>query len=319
MKRIEKIAIRFFLLLVGANFLISENGFPQVPLDLKDALRLARQNNLKLQQQQESRRIAILEERVQKANLLPTLNLSFSADYLSDINEIDLSQTIGMMDRRVELGGHDRSEVRLSVQQPIFTGFRLQSQVDLAKDARLNEQVKFDILSNEIYHRVYLIFYQFQSLSKQERTLGESLKRLDVQLENVLNLFNAAQVMAFDTLQVYNQALAVRIELQDVLLAKRLTTLQIARILDLERVRPIVEIELQPPSSNNELILDLAHLKSQALEKRPELNSLRLAKNGAKIQQKFYRSNYFPSVFAHANFHYAKPGLDPVNNNWMDY
>ncbi|MFQ5770153.1 MAG: TolC family protein [bacterium] len=276
----------------------------------------AKQHNLQLQQQKESKKMAQLEERVQKAQRLPTLDFSLFSSYLSEINEIDLSKTIGIMDRRVALGGHDRSELMLSIRQPVFTGFRLQSQVALAKNDYLSEQTKFDILSNEIYHQVYLIFYKFQSLTNQRRILEESLKRLNIQLDQVRNLFNAAQVMAFDTLRVYNQTLTIKIELQNIQLASRLATLQMARILDLKQVQPISEIQLKRPMVET---MDLKQYKSEALAKRPELHTMRLAKNETHIRQRLFRANYFPVVLAQANFHYAKPGLDPVANEWMDY
>ncbi|MCG8605258.1 TolC family protein, partial [bacterium] len=308
MKTVLRSFTNIFWLQLIFSFLMFELGLTQVPLDLEEALRLAKQNNLKLQQQKESEKVAALEELVQKANLRPSLDLSLSTDYLSEINQIDLSQTIGVPDRRIALGGHDRSEVMLSIQQPLFTGFRLQSHVDLAKNSTLSEQAKFDILANKLYHQVHLIFYQFQSLAKQRRILGESLKRLNIQLQHVRNLFKADQIMAFDTLQVYNQALTVRIELQDIELASRLATLQMVRILDLRETQPIQEVEVESPTGGNNHIFDLNQLKSQALEKRPELKSILLAKNSANIQQKIQRSNYFPSIYARANLHYAKPG-----------
>ncbi|MFQ5709265.1 MAG: TolC family protein [bacterium] len=316
MKMRSKTGLLFFLLQLCCGLLFFGQGSSQVPLDLQEALRLAKQNNLKLKQQQAGEQVARLQELVQKAQRLPSLDFSATSSYVSEINEIDLSKTIGIQNRRVALGGHDRSELMLGLQQPIFTGFRLESQVDLAKNASMSEELKFDILANEIYHQVYLVFYQAQDLYNSQRILETSLKRLQIQLQQVRNLFDAAQVMAFDTLQVYNQALSVKIELADNRLATKLTNLQMARLLDLPRVRPIAEVHLARPAG---VVTPLQDLEAQALSMRPELKSVRLAQQAALIQQKLVRSSYFPNIFASANFHYAKPGLDPVANSWMDY
>ena len=83
MKGISKIVTRYFLVQIVLGFLISEKAVSQTPLDLNQALRLARENNLQLQQQKESEKVAVLEESMQKAGLLPTLNLSLTSDYLS--------------------------------------------------------------------------------------------------------------------------------------------------------------------------------------------------------------------------------------------
>lgn len=291
----------------------------QESLDLQQALRLAKENNLQLQQQKKSEQIAMLEESVQKTNRLPSLDFSLSSSYLSKVNEIEITDAVPIPitgSGRIRLGGHDHSELILSLRQPLFTGFRLQSQVKLAENATLSEQTKFDILSDEIYRQVQLIFYQAQSLYNQRRALQASLERLQIQLQNVRNLFEAAQVMAFDTLQVYNQTLSINIELENNRLATRLVNLQMARILNLSEVRPIADAELERPPTDT---LDLSQLKQEALANRSELESIRLAQNAAEIQQKLFRSNYYPSVFAQGGYHYAKPGLNPVANKWMDY
>ncbi len=288
----------------------------QTPLDLPEALRLAKANNLRIQQQQESQKIARMEELAAKAGLRPTLDFVAASEYLSKVNEIDLSETIGVAGRRIQLGGHERAELRLRVQQPLFTGFRLRSIADLARTARLNEAEKLALLENEIYHHVHLIFYRFQSLANQTNILNASLGRLRLQLTNARNLFEAAQAMAFDTLQVYNQILAVEIELQDAQLATRLARLQMAHLLNLRQARPLAEIDLARPEENPP---DIAHLKADAYLNRPELSSVRFAQKSAALRQKLARSNYYPSAFLHANYQYSKPGLDPVANAWMGY
>lgn len=306
--------------LVGALFCFALSSLPaQTPLTLNDALRLAKQNNLRLKQQSETQRIAKLEEWVQQANRLPTLDLSFSGSYFSETNKIDLGEVggpFGLPDVQVELGGHDRYEMQLGIRQPIFTGFRLKSQVELAKNASLSEAAKFDVLSNEIYHRVHLLFYQVQSLYTQRKILDASLQRLQIQLQNIRNLFEAEQAMAFDTLQVYNGTLSIKIEIENNQLRQNLARLQIARVLDLPDSRPIAEMDLSRPTGEGD---NLVQLQQEAVSKRAELETVRLAQNSALLQEKLARSTFFPSIFGQANFHYAKPGLNPVLNEWMNY
>jgi outer membrane protein TolC len=297
----------------GLNF---SAGWAQAPLSLDEALQLAKKNSLQLKAQAENERAAQLEEWVQKANLLPALDLSFSSTYFSRVNEIDLRETLGIPQARVELGGRDRSELSMGVRQPIFTGYRLRGRVDLAKNSKLSEATKLEVVSNEIFHRIHQLFYKAQSLYTQRKILEASLQRLNVQLENVRNLFAAEQAMAFDTLQVYNARLSTNIELENNQLNIRLAHLQMARLLDLPEVRPIAEVELPRPPGE---WADLQRLQNEAAQKRPELASVRLAQQGIGIQQRLARANYFPAVYGQANFHYAKPGLNPVVNEWMEY
>lgn len=303
--------------------LVASSGRPalsQEMLTLDAALRLAREQNLKLRQQRQNQEIAVLEEKVQKSRRLPSLDVSANATYLSEVNTIDIGAALPaglpVPPGKVELGGHDRAEVVLSLRQPLFTGFRLKSQVALAGNSILGETARLKAIENEILHSVYILFYTSQSLANRQKILDASVRRLDIQLQNVRNLFQADQVMAFDTLQVYNQMLTIRLDAEQVALARRLVKLQMARLLDLPQTRPLAELALQAPQAEPKT---LAELQAEAVQKRPELEAIRIAQTGADIQQRLARSTYFPSLFAHGNFHYAKPGLDPVQNEWMDY
>lgn len=288
----------------------------QEPLTLEEALEIASARNLSLRQQREESRGAELMARVASARRLPTLDFSVSSTYLSRVNTIDLSQTIGVPGRRVQLGGHDRSEILLSVQQPIFTGFRLSAEAEAARHRADAAEAEFERLQQEVRHQVHNLFYEAQRLYTQRDILRVSLKRLDVQLKHVRNLFQAGQIMAFDTLQVYNTRLSVRMQLDNSHRLIRLVNLQMANLLNLDQVRPLTALALSPPS---EAPADPETLVDRALKQRPELRGVRLAQLGALSEQRAARSAYYPTVFASGHFHYAKPGLDPVANDWMEY
>lgn len=294
----------------------------QQPLRLPEALQMVRKNNLVLLQQMESRKTATLNTGIQKTLRLPTIDVSFATTYLSEVNTIDISRALGNLpvnipaSGRVTLGGHDRSELILSARQPLFTGFRIRSSIDLAKFAELSETAKYEVLNNQVIHKVVLLYYQAQSLHDQEKILRQSLKRLHVQLENVRNLFEASQVMAFDTLQVYNQTLTLQIELENNAVQRDLLELQLARILNLERPRPLELVSPKPPGKVAGALEDL---KRQARRNRPELRQVQLALQSTGVQGRLLKSSYWPAVFAQASYHFAKPGLDPVADEWMDY
>ncbi len=285
-------------------------------LDLQEALQLVRQKNLVLLMQAESRAYAELEEEVHRTARLPSLDFAFSTSYVSKVNQIDLRRATGIPNARVRLGGHDRSEFALGVRQPLFTGFALTSKEDLARLATLEQETRQEVLTNEVIHGVCILFYTSRKLTSQEKILDASLDRLHVVMRNVRNLFDAAQVMAFDTLQVHNQALAVEIEREDLRRRQRLVALQLARLLNLPE-RP--ELAAIAVATTTEEVEGLDVLHERALAKRPELHQVRLVQQTADLQKKLARAAYFPAVYAQGSWHYAKPGLDPVRDEWMNY
>ncbi len=298
-----------FLLFVGI-------GTAQNPLGLDEALRLARQNNLQLKKQQQKQKIAEMEVAIKRGQLLPSLDVSVTSSYTDEIARFDLPFTLPGSPGQVELGGHDRTELAIGVRQPLFTGFRLQTQVELAKTALESEQTRLAFLNQQAAYQVYLLFYQAQSLKKERRIQAASLARLDVQLDQARSLFKAAQAMAYDTLQVYNQTLQLKIQMDQNQRDQRLADLQMARLLDLPEVRPVAEADLQKPL---EFSLRLDSLKQTATQRRPELSSIRLGQHSAQLSRKLAKSMYFPDIGAEAKYHYAKPGLNQVANQWMDY
>ncbi len=309
------IRIHTFVLFLILGVAVSTAG-AQAPLTLPEALRLARQNNLGIAQQQNRRKDAGLGVAIARSARLPSVDLDLSSVYLSAVNEIDISAAVPFVDRKIRLGGHDVSDLQVKVTQPIFTGFKLKSAVALASHAALSEEAKLAVATNELSHAITLLYYQAQNLATRERIIRASRKRLGTQLQTVRNLFHAAQVMAFDTLQVYNQMLALQIEQTDIERSVRLLRLQVARLLDLPEPRPFVRDTLRAPAAE---VKSAGDLKIEALQMRPELQAVRIAQRMNLLQQKIARAELLPVISAQGALHYAKPALDPVSNQWMGY
>ncbi|MDZ7360111.1 MAG: TolC family protein [candidate division KSB1 bacterium] len=295
----------------------------QTPLELEEALRLARQNNLQLHKQQQKQKIAELEAAIKRSQRLPSLDFSAMASYTDEIAKLDIPiDKFGLplppnfVQPRVELGGHDRTDIALGVRQPIFTGAKLRTQVELAQNALEAEQTRLALLQQQTAYQVHLLFYQAQSLKKERRIQEASLTRLEAQLRQARSLFGAAQVMAHDTLQVYNQTLQLKIQMDQNQRDQRLVDLQMYRLLDLPEARPIAETELSKPPVFR---APLDSLKRKAMQLRPELNGVRLGQRRAQLNRKLAKAAYFPDVGAEVKYHYGKPGLNQVTNEWMDY
>jgi len=289
----------------------------QTPLTLDEALQLVRQNNLQLQKQQQKQKIAELEAAVKRGQRLPSLDLSAAASYTDEVAKLDIPFGLPLPSQpQIELGGHDRTDLAIGLRQPIFTGGKLHTQVELAQTAVESEQTRLALLQQQTAYQIYWLFYQAQSLKKERKIQEASLARLHVQLQQARSLFRAAQVMAYDTLQVFNQTLQLQIQLEQNQRDQRLGDLQMARLLNLATTRPIAEIDLVPPS---EVRPALDSLKQQALQHRPEFSGIRLGRRSAQLSRKLARAAYWPDLGAEAKYHYGKPGLNQVENAWMDY
>jgi outer membrane protein TolC len=163
---------------------------------------------------------------------------------------------------------------------------------------------------------VYLLFYQAENLKKENQIQQTSLERLAVQLEQVRNLYRNAQALAYDTLQVFNQTLQIGIQMQQTQRDLRLLNLQMAQLLNLPEVRPLADLALPALPGT---VLQPDSVKQIARQQRPELRGVGLAQQAAQLNRKLARGNYFPEIGAEARYFYAKPGVNPFANEWMDY
>ncbi|GEM_PF-2230304 len=295
----------------------------QTPLTLDEALQLVRQNNLQLQKQQQKQKIVELETAVKRGQRWPSFDFGVTASYTDEIAKLDIPvEKFGLplppnfSRPQVELGGHDRTDLAIGLRQPIFTGGKLRLQIELAQTALESEGTRLALLQQQTAYQTYWLFYQIQSLKKERKIQEASLARLDVQLQQARSLFRAAQVMAYDTLQVFNQALQLQIQLEQNQRDQRLVDLQMARLLNLATVRPLAEIDLRRPP---EMRPALDSLKQQALQNRPELSGIRLGQRSAQLSRKLAQATYWPDLGAEAKYHYGKPGLNQATNEWMDY
>jgi len=310
--------------LMSLTFLsVATFGRAQTPLTLDEALQLVRQNNLQLQKQQQKQKIAELDAAVKRGQRWPALDLGATTSYTDEVAKLDIPiDKLGLplppnfSQPRIELGGHDRTDLSIGLRQPIFTGGKLRTQIELAQTAVESEQTRLALLQQQTAYQTYWLFYQAQSLKKERKIQEASLARLEVQLQQARSLFGAAQVMAYDTLQVFNQALQLKIQFEQNQRDQRLVDLQMARLLNLAMTRPIAEIDLrQPPEARPAL----DSLKQQALQHRPELSGIRLGQRSAQLSRKLAKATYLPDIGAEAKYHYGKPGLNQAANEWMDY
>ena len=296
---------------------VSSQLAAQTPLALEEALRLARQNNLQLRRQEQKQRQAELEVAIKNGQLLPAVDLSATAVYASELAQFDFPFVLpGGQQPHVELHLIDRKELSIGVRQPIFTGWRLNTQVALAKTAQATEQTRLSLLQQQTAYQVYLLFYQAENLKKENQIQQTSLERLAAQLEQVRQLFRNAQALAYDTLQVFNQTLQIGIQMEQNRRDLRLLNLQMARLLDLPESRPLADLALPAlPAA----VLQPDSIKQVARQLRPELRGVSLAQQAAQLNRKLARGNYFPEIGAEARYYYAKPGVNPFANEWMDY
>ncbi len=259
-----------------------------------------------------------LETRVREASRLPALIAGGGYNFISETARLTLPFTLpGMPVQEIEAGVNHQYDLNLRVQQPLFTGFRLKNEIALSRTQREKVSLQKAIARNRLFLLAGQIYYRHQLNRMQQAMLQKGLARLDLQLQKVRSFFRSEQATSFDTLEVFNRRLELANRLQQLRRYERIILTQLQHVLN-DSVT--VRIAETPPHSRPPIrLLPLPSYFQQALQSRPELQQLSLREKAQSHKIRIAKSALWPQIFASASFHYARPGVNFFEDEWMTY
>lgn len=305
-------AILAFLILI----LLAAGGFAQ-ELTLEEAWQIALKNNLTLQQVEKSIRQAEEEIKIQRSGFLPTLGGFASYRYQSEIPQLELPfQLPTGSPLNIEAGFRNQYDLNVAVQQPIFTGFRTRFSVSAAKEQFQAQLAGKTAAEHQLLLQIGRLYYQIQSNLLQQQIISQSIRRADNQLQQVRSLLRADQAIPFDTLEIANRKLQQQILLKNLENVHQILRSQFNYLLNVDEALSIHRIEVDTLSLT---LNPLTAYQQMALDKRPELNQVNAFKKAQSNRVRIFRSAMYPQIYASASYHYARPGVNFFEDEWMTY
>jgi outer membrane protein TolC len=286
-------------------------------LSLDDAWRIALEKNLVLGQQALLVAQSQEELRIQRAGYLPVLSLLGSYGYTSEVPEIRLESPIpGLTLPSIQAGTRDRYDAAASVDLPIFTGFRTRNQVRAADMQVRAQAARQEAARSQILLLVGALYFQTQENELQQKVLEQAAERAGHHLARARSFFLAKQATAFDTLEVANRKLELENQLQRLAGLHEVLTSRLAHALN------VAYAPLVAPVAVDAVSLSLGGLDeyvAQALEERAELREASSLERGQLFRARAVRAAQFPQLYASASYHYARPGVNFFEDEWMEY
>ncbi len=305
--------VRIFLLIL---LILNASVFAQRLLTLDEAWQMVLRNNLTLQQQLKVIEQSAEEVRIQQTGFLPRLGITGGYQHFSETAEIELPFSLPNTPSTIQAGVNNRYDFAATVQQPIFTGFRTRNLVKAAQQQQFAQQIQREVVQNQLRLQVGLAFYQLQFNQNQQAVLRESIQRAANQLQLTRSLFRAAQVAAFDTLEVANRKLQLETQLQQLRNLYQVQLSQFRFLLNIDEPVDVKPIKLESVDLTQ---VDLTAAQSGAIKMRPELQQIAALQNAQEKRSGALKSQYFPQIFAEAAYHYSRPGVNFFRDEWMDY
>ena len=275
-------------------------------------------NNPQLQSARAQAEIAGMQLAFQQRERFPKLTSGASYAYVSEIPELQIPIPFpGVAPFSLKAGTYNRYDFTATVQQPIFTGWRLRNQARAAQSGMLARRAEYRARRNGLLLQAGTLYYQILLRQLQEEVVDQAVARADLHLQRARSLFRAAQATAFDTLEVANRKLRLLNRKRQLENARRILEARLRRLIggkDLPEMPTAVEDQ-----KIDQTLPPLDSLLQRAQVFRPELQALQAKIEMDNAKSRVARSLYFPQIYGSATYHYARPGVNFFRDEWMSY
>ncbi len=251
-----------------------------------------------------------------RSALLPQLRLSSRAAQLSRVPDTISLPFIGTQTLFPSIT-HSYS-ARLSLQQAVFSGFRLARNVDIAEYqvSAASEELVRD--RTELELNVTVAYWNLYRAIKFEQVIAQSVTQLTERVREIRNFANQGLATEGDVLKVQAQRSDIQLRHVETQSAIRLAAMSLNSMTGapLETTTVPADVpEVSSPSGSSE---NLSILIQQSKRQRPELRAIIHRQSMSQAGVDAARGGWLPQVMLNANYDYARPNqrIIPPKDQW---
>lgn len=237
--------------------------------------------------------------------LLPSVKFNGGYTKLSDIPAAQFSLPSLPAPITLSPSISNNFNARVTVQQPLFTGYKLQRSVDIADFAAQATQKEFDSDKSSLTFNVKSAYWNLAKSFELQKVVDENVDQVRAHLKDVQNWLSQGLI-------TNNEVLKVQVQLSDVRLRQidAHNNVQLARIM-LNNVIGLPldsEIQLTTNLMHEHRVFDvLETLINQAHERRPEIKSMQYRVQAGDAAVSLAQSGWWPQLYLVGNYITARP------------
>ncbi|HET55121.1 MAG TPA: TolC family protein [Ignavibacteria bacterium] len=288
-------------------------------LTLQESIELGLQNSKDLKISQS--KLKSSDAKVSEVNsmFLPQLKLMANYTRLSDnVPPFEVTTPFSPMPIRISDPVLDNYNLKLSLQQPLFTGFRLSSSKKAAEYNFNAAELEYSKEMNEAALNIHNAFWNYYRAQEVRNLLEKSLGQIENHLRDTKNFLENGLVTQNDYLKLQVQYSNTKLQL-----IEAENNLEVARAV----FNKTLGLSLE---SKTEIIVDKAEAKTveydikdlvkEAKQNRDELQSLAYRLKAADENISAARSDWFPNIYLTGNYYYSNPNAryQPLTDQWND-
>lgn len=245
------------------------------------------------------------EARLSEVNTyrLPSLKLNASYTRLSEVEPFILTTPFGVFDISPSIV--NTYNVKLTLQQPVFTGFKLSSSSNIAEynyEAQKQEYTKDE---QQLVFNIKNAYWNLFKAVKVKAAVDENVSLIEAHLTDVKNFFDQGLSTKNDVLKVQVQLAEAQLRQID---AKNGVELAKSNLNNVIGLSLSTDVEVQSDVSiNTDVVPDLDQLIEQSMENRPELKAMDFQLKAGESGITFAQSNWYPQVYLTGDYYYSRP------------
>ena len=252
------------------------------------------------------------------SHLLPQLEFAANYTRLSNIPPFEVSLPIFKNPIQISPVILNNYNLKLTLQQPIFTGFRLISLKSVAKLNYKADELEFSKDRNAVAFNIESAFWNYYKAEQFKKLISENLNQIKQHLNDTKNFLANGLATKNDLLKLeveYSNTKLKNIEAEN--------NLDIARTAFNKAIGVPLEQQTEIVSENIEVKrveYNFSDLKKEAMDNRDELKSLKFRVKASNKGITAAKSNWFPSIYLTGNYYYSKPNqrIIPAVNEFKD-
>ncbi len=217
----------------------------------------------------------------------------------------------------------DNWTMKLSLQQPLFTGFRLFSLRNAAKSNYKASEYEYNSSMNDESLKIQTSFWNYYKAELNDSVLGENLRQIKQHLDDTKNFVANGVATRNDLLKLevqYSNTKLQKIEADNNLDIARATFNQTIG-LPLEAQTEII-VDASETGNVEKSEYGLNKLENEAKVKRNELKAIEEKVNASDKGITAAKSGWLPSIYLVGDYYYSKPNqryfpaVDKFKNTW---
>ncbi len=249
-----------------------------------------------------------------QSGFFPQLRLSGRAAYLSDVPEF----SVPFISQPLFPSIRNNYVARLSVQQNLFAGFKLQGSVNMAEANASAEYHNFERDRSEFILNVTMVYWNLYRAERIAGVLKQSVDQISAHVEDVRRFRHQGLATDADVLKVETQLSEINVRSIQARGNLKIAQMNLNSLMGRPLESPISPGDHPFADTLQTTALDLKTIIQTARSHRPEVASMEQRKVMQEAALTAAKGGWYPSVVLSANVDYARPNsrIIPPKDQW---